>query len=258
MNLNLLIKYLFSPTGGTLFIMSNLLFLLLSIPQSALSQARMTNEDFILRFGNLNTSSGNISGSGFKLGFTAGQTSQGLYSGENYKVKAGFQYAHPIGFFRFSISSQLIDFGPLAPGTPITRTNNLTINSGAAKGYKIIASENHPLRDGGTNDEIPDSSCDDGSCTEIIASEWSNVLTYGFGYRCDNVNGNDCTSGFSNENNFKQFANIEISEIPQPVMLDINRGKDQESQITYKTNISANQPAGLYENIITYIAIPSI
>jgi hypothetical protein len=79
-------------------------------------------------------------------------------------------------------------------------------------------------------------------------------LTYGFGYRCDNQSGTDCDTQFSDSTFYKPFA---ASPSAVAVMSGITVGRNKVSQITYKLNISGAQPAGLYTNVINYIATPT-
>lgn len=253
-----LVEKLFSPRGTFIFISINVGFFALFYAQTIAAQTSMSNNSYIIRFPNLNSFAGKPTNSQYKLGITGGQTAPGLYTGSNYKVRAGFQYINSIIPFSFSISSNFIDFGPVAPGTPITRTNNLTISNGSAYGYSVLAREDHPLRILATGNSIPDTTCDIGTCNEITSGAWTNVLTYGFGYRCDNLSGTDCNSGFASSSNYKQFASSESAELAQSVMAGPNVGRNIQTQITYKVNISATQPAGIYQNAITYIATPSI
>ena len=103
---------------------------------------------------------------------------------------------------------------------------------------------------------IPNTTCDDGACTTTTASTWTNTLTYGFGYRCDDVSGTNCPSSFT-ANKFKQFADNSKSQTPIAVMQGTNVGRSLQSTITYKVNVSATQVAGLYSNVITYVATPT-
>src|SRR3989304_1751914 len=113
-----------------LFIIYNL-----SLAPSALAQGFngvMNNDLYRLQMGNLNSFSGESSGSNYNLSITSGETAPGLYSNTNYKVKAGFQYV-PRGYpFSFTISNTLIDFGTLSPTNPVTRTTTLTISNSTA------------------------------------------------------------------------------------------------------------------------------
>ena len=234
--------------------------LFLSIPKTAMSavySGSMSNTNYILQMGNLNTAAGNPSNTNYKLGVTVGQTAPGLYSGTNYKVRAGFQYIHSIIPFAFSISQINIDFGTLYPTTFVKRTNNLTVSNGSANGYSVTAIENHQLLVPSAGALIPNTTCDNGTCTDTISALWTSTLAYGFGYRCDNITGTDCASGFSTSNYYKQFADSSKSDSPESVMSGINVGRSIETQITYTINISNTQPAGLYTNVITYVATPT-
>ncbi|HVT00811.1 MAG TPA: hypothetical protein VHE53_01085 [Patescibacteria group bacterium] len=220
----------------------------------------MTNNIYKIQAGNFNSFSGKASGSGKNITFTSGQTAVGLYSkvGVNYKVRAGFQYIYSIIPFSFSISSVSINFGSLNPGEPISRTNTLTVSNGSAFGYQVTAAENHELLAPPSGQLIPNTTCDAGTCTNVTASAWTSPLTYGFGYRCDNISGTDCSTDFSNSTFYKQFSNLAHNQTPQVVMSSANVGRGRTTQITYKVNISATQAAGGYQNAIIYVATPSI
>lgn len=226
-----------------------------TIAPTALAQT-MSNNDFIIKMGNLNSISGKPTGSGFKLSYTSGQTAPGLYTGTNFKVRAGFQYISSIIPFRFSITNNFIDFGIMSPTVPILRTSLLTISNGSAFGYQVTASDNHNLRENRTGVEIPPAACGDSgpSCTTTVAGPWTNSLTYGFGYRCDNNTGTDCDTQFANTTYYKSFA---ASPSAVVVMSGPTVGRNKATQITYKLNISGTQTAGLYTNVINYIATPT-
>ena len=229
----------------------------LSLISSGAYALTMSNSNYILQMGNFNMASGKPTGDNYKLGFTAGQTAPGLFTGTNYKVRSGFQYIKSIISFAFSVSSTSIDFGVLPPTEPVTRTNNLTISNGSANGYAVTASENHQLLVAASGALIPDTTCDNGTCTQSSSSDWTNTLTYGFGYRCDNITGTDCASGFATSALYKQFADNSLGETAQNVMNGANVGRNKQATITYKVNISNTQAAGLYTNVITYIATPT-
>ena len=226
--------------------------------QTAQSQgvsSSMKNSSYILRTGNFNTAAGRSTGSGTNLNITVGQLSPGLYTGANFKLRAGFQYL-PTGVpFSFSISSNFINFGLLEPTNPVTRTNILTVSNRSSGGYVVSVSEDHELKtpEGAV---IPDTTCDSGTCSETVSAAWSNTLTYGFGYRCDGVGSNYCAEGFSDSASFKQFANRANSEEQETVMKGTS-GRNHKSQITYRVNVSGSQAAGYYTNVITYVATPT-
>lgn len=124
-------------------------------------------------------------------------------------------------------------------------------------GYQVTASENTPLTITNTSVTIPDTTCDAGNCSQTTAAPWTSTLTYGFGYRCDNVSGTDCSQDFATTTNYKQFANTAKSELPVAVMSGTGASTNKQAQITYKVNISGSQTAGVYANGITYIATPT-
>jgi hypothetical protein len=71
------------------------------------------------------------------------------------------------------------------------------------------------------------------------------------------MTGDDIPADFSGLTYFRQFANRSTSENPQIVMSSIYVGHNRQSTVTYKANISSIQTAGVYNNTITYTAIPS-
>ncbi|MBI2621014.1 MAG: hypothetical protein HYW63_00005 [Candidatus Levybacteria bacterium] len=184
------------------------------LAQSASAQI-MSNGSYKLQMGNLNSIAGESSGSNYNLSITSGETAPGLYSGTNYNVKAGFQYVPRGGPFSFSISNTLIDFGVLSPTNPVTRRSTLTISNSSAPSYQVTASENHQLQVVRSGAIIPDTTCDRGNCSESQAGQWSNTLTYGFGYRCDAISiisksarsasCNESDKSFITSDYFKQF-----------------------------------------------------
>lgn len=156
-----------------------------------------------------------------------------------------------------NVSNNIIDYGPLSPTNQIYRTSNLSITNNNKKGFIVIAYENHPLTTTGSNTFIPDSTCDNGSCSEVTSAIWTNMLTYGFGYRCDNVSSsNDCPIEFNQTDYYKQFSDNSKNEKGQIIMSSNLPSSNHETQITYKVNISKTQPGGSYNNTITYLAIP--
>lgn len=135
----------------------------------------------------------------------------------------------------FTLSSTVIDFGIIKPTNRILRENKIIASSSASLGYSIIAFEDHPLRNSSLKIDIPDVTCDNGTCRENIASLWVNPLAFGFGY---SLTGDE----------YQQFANEESSEIKQIT---------SEGTITYKINVPKTQPSGIYTNTITYILVPN-
>ncbi|KKQ92582.1 MAG: hypothetical protein UT17_C0002G0245 [Candidatus Woesebacteria bacterium GW2011_GWB1_39_10] len=219
----------------------------------AYAQAEVISPNYIIQMPNLNSGAGLPSSSNYKVSSTIGQNAAGLFSSAGFRVKSGFQYIYSIIPFSFTVSSTSINFGSLIAQTPSTATNTLTVSSGGAGGYQVKASENNPLKIGSTGTTIPDTSCDT-SCSETTAGAWTSSSRYGFGF---NMSGDDVPADFTNSTYYRQFANRDGAESPQIVMSSIYVGTGRESTVTYKVNISGVQPAGVYNNMITYTAIPA-
>lgn len=179
-----------------------------------------------------------------------------VFVGTNYKVISGFQDdpSSSIKPFIFSISQTLIDYGILSPTTPVSRTSVLKVYNHFSNGYSVSVSENHTLYNEASLLTIPDTTCDTGTCSASEPALWNNPLTYGFGYRCDNLSqATVCSNDFNNSNYFKQFPNISNSQNPKVIMKSTNIGAN-EARIRYKVNTSSTQPIGFYNNIITFVA----
>ncbi|HEX7042758.1 MAG TPA: hypothetical protein VF189_05905 [Patescibacteria group bacterium] len=224
----------------------------------------MSNDFFIINLGNFNSIAGQVSGGNNKLTFTSGELAPGLYTGTNYKLCAGFYggiFCNQVptsttsATFTFTVDPTDIDFGTIDPTSPVSRTDTLTVRADSPFTYIVTGRENHQLRYNST--VIPDTTCDNGLCTSTTASLWTNTLTYGFGYRCDNLLGTDCLTDFLTSNVFKSFANSELGQDAQTIMEGSTQTTASSGQVTYKVNVSASQIPGTYTNTITYIAIPT-
>lgn len=236
-----------------IFIIS--IYNLISIKTIANAQT-MSSQNYILK-GDVNTAGGQSSNQNSKLNLTVGQTAQEKTQNTNYKIQQGQQYIRSSDFFVFTVTLSAIDFGVLSPTNPIIRTSTIKVSNPSSKGYSVSISEDHPLQASNSASFIPDTTCDSGVCSESIASAWTSTLSFGFGYRCNNLKGADCASDFSNQNFYKQFANTSTKETPQVIMQSNSISKGKEAQIVYKLNIAGTQPSGSYSNTISLIASPN-
>ena len=217
----------------------------------------MENDNYIIQRGNFNMFSGKSENNKFKITQTAGENAPGVYTGKNYKIRAGFAASgrRNLSTFSFELSQNTIDFGVLSATNPVIRTTNLSVSSPASP-YQVLGHEDHALLST-SNAVIPDTTCDNGSCTEVTPAEWTNTLTYGFGYRCENVKGSGCSNAFSEPAYYRQFADRSKNETPQTIMTADTKGKNDEAKILYKINIPGTQQTGSYSNEITFIAAPT-
>jgi len=228
-----------------------IVFLFLFTP-SALAVHPLSSDSYTIDWPNLNMGAGLPSSGTYNLGVTTGQISPGLYSSTGYKVRAGFQYIHTIIPFTFKIDKIAVDFGSLTVGVGTTETIGLEVDFGSAGSYTVTAQENNPLTSTAAS-TIPDTTCDPGdTCDESDEGTWTLSSTYGFGY---SMSGDDVPSEFSGDK-YKQFADMSLSETPQAVMEGSDVGRDKQATMTLKVNVSGTQPAGVYENLITFIATP--
>lgn len=153
-----------------------------------------------------------------------------------------------------STSSDELNFGNIQPGEPIIRTHALTVLPGSAQGYQVLSYQDHTLEADGI--QIPNTTCDNGSCTPILSDIWVIPLTYGFGYRCDNLEGYACDP-YLKKDYYKSFANEKANVFPAEVLKETGNIKSQ-AIISYKVNISGNQADKAYQTTIYHIAAPNL
>ncbi len=214
----------------------------------------MSNKDYILQTEKFNAVSNATKDQNYKLRSIDKEPGTVASEGVNFQVRTRFTNIAATTPFSVFLSSDKVDFGMLSPTNPIVRTLDLSIYSLSTYGYSVIASENHLLQS--TNANIPNATCDNGECNQKKAGAWTNTLSFGFGYRCDNVTGADCDNSFSKPNFYKHFADTSNAQSPQPAMSGIG-SKNRNVRLSYKVNISGSQAEGIYTNIITYIAVPN-
>lgn len=232
-----------------------IVFFFLSFLASPVYGINMSSSTYRLQMGDLNMTAGRSTSSTYRMTQTGGDIAIGLYTGDNYKVRSGFQYVMAFIPFAFSITPLTVDFGTLSANTPATVSGTLTISVGTPTGYQVTAYENHPLSVHGTGAKIPDFRGDNDTCTTPSpACTWLANTTYGFGY---NMTGTDVPAEFTDETYYKQFADDSAAESAATVMIGTNAGRNKEATIKYTANISGAQEAGAYENTVTFTATPS-
>jgi hypothetical protein len=217
----------------------------------------MSNENYILRTENFNTVSSATTEDN-KSKFTAEKPDRTISEGVNFKAVSGFKDLAPTSPFSVTLSSDIVYFGTLSPTNPIIRFLDLDIYSLDNHGYSVQAFEDQPLTmiNQGAKIIIPDTTCDNGGCGTENAGKWTNILTYGFGYRCDNLTGTDCDNSFAKADLYRRFPNVASNDDYQSIMSGV--GSDYKKvRIFYKINTSGAQVQGNYSNVITYIAIPN-
>ena len=143
----------------------------------------------------------------------------------------------------------------MLPSTPISATTTLIVYYGGTGQYQVTVIEEGSLKTQ-SGYTIPDTSCNGGnnSCNESLAKIWSSNSAYGFGY---SMSGDDIPADFINLTYYRPFPDRVAAESPITVMKSGNVGKNRQSTITIKANISSIQQAGSYQTIINYVATPT-
>ncbi|MFA6250253.1 MAG: hypothetical protein WC686_01965 [Candidatus Shapirobacteria bacterium] len=223
-----------------------------------------TSPNFKIDMGNLNVTSGKKTSDSYILTDTVGQLTPGFFESDGYMFKSGFQYIYEtLSEFTFSINNLNIDLGNLSPGVGQTATNIISVSSPYGTGYQIYVGQNHPLSNS-LGQTIPDTGCDIGStCSEIITGTWISSSRYGFGFNAIGIDLGSSATGIGTSDyfpaitSFRQFADQGTAESPQICMSESVSAKNRRARISYKTLVSSLQPAGSYQNAITFTAVPS-
>ncbi len=223
-------------------------FLFIGLFSPTASAATSSNSDYSIEIEQLNTENFEPTQSP-RIPETVSPVKRDTSNGSNYTISS------TIDSFAFKLSQTIIDFGALSATNPVIRTSELSFTN-PSFGAQVITYENSPLISIGKS-VIPDTTCDNGSCTQSVPAIWENALTYGFGYRCESSIREVCDLGFSNADVFKQFADSSANETPQPILQSTQSVPTVKGKIVYKVNISGTQPLGAYANTITFIAIPN-
>ncbi len=243
-----------------------ILFVVISIfiPLPVIAQS-FSSSSYKIQWGNFNMTAGKKSSANYQLTDTVGQNAPGQYDNVGYTVKAGFQYIYDtFTYFSFQIDDLSIELGTLSAGATSTDSNIITITTPSGQGYQIMVHQNHPLAINNSGTTIPDTVCDNGNCTESQSEVWTNIGTYGFGFNAIGINSSGVATGigtsayFGDQTYYRQFADYSATpaETNQIIMAENSATTNRQARITYKANISSLQPAGDYQNAITFTAIP--
>jgi len=242
-----------------LTVLAALILLLAGNRLTLAAPSSIVSDHYKIKWPNVNMGSGSPDSTTYNLGVTTGQIAPGLYSGDDFKIRAGFQYIHSIIPFSFTLSSVSLSFGNLTSGVLTNQqTLDLTVDSGSVQGYQVTVEENQPLTSLGIGATLPDVTCDvTDSCTHIDEGTWVQTDTYGFGYT---VSGDDTPTEFASGTKFKNFA-LTGTDTPQKVMglspaEGHEAGSDKSATMTLRINPSPLQPAGTYQNRLTFVATP--
>jgi len=239
-----------------------LILFTLILPFKSLARS-FSSDNYNLDWGNFNITGGKKTSTSFNLTDSVGQNAPGQFDNSGYILKSGFQYAYDQSYqFSFQIDDLDIDFGTLTPNVGTTQSNIITISTPSGNGYQILTNQNRPLSNIGNNTTIPDTVCDNGTCTHTNSAVWTQADTYGFGFNALGVDSSQVVTGigtsnyFTDSTYFRHFADLSDSEDSQIIMSENSPVNEHSAKITYKVNISSSQAAGTYQNSINFIAVP--
>lgn len=146
-----------------------------------------------------------------------------------------------------NINSDLLSFGIISPTSPSDRNLKISLSGTALIQQLYVARENQLSN--GSKGIINDTSCDTGTCSQFIASDWINTLTFGYGYSCKAVS---CEDDFA-ENRFRPFAPVLTSVYEVP-------GTEAAHELDFpvRINIPGTQEKGTYETPITILSVSGL
>jgi len=150
-----------------------------------------------------------------------------------------------------------VPFGVMALDTFKSGAQKITVSTNAVSGYTVTAIENSALSNLAlTPSYIPDTTCDNNSCDETTSDTWATATANaGFGYTVATASGTPTIA--PSAPNFQHFPSAADAESPFQIMSNAGIASSQQAYVCYQISVDATQPAGNYENQITYTATAS-
>lgn len=150
-----------------------------------------------------------------------------------------------------------VPFGVMALDTFKTAAQLLTVSTNAVSGYAVTTIENSALSNLAVSPAyIPDTTCDNGSCDYDTPDTWATAANNpGFGYTVAVVA--NAPTIAPTAPNYQHFPSLADLESPFQIMSNAGIASSQQAHVCYQLSVDATQPAGNYENQITYTATAS-
>lgn len=147
-----------------------------------------------------------------------------------------------------------VPFGVLALDTFKVGSQKITVSTNAVSGYAVTAIENERLSNlAGSPSYIPNTTCDTGGCTNTTSAAWATAASHaGFGYTVAILSGTPTIAPTSPL--YQRFPSIAALESPFQIMSNTTSVSSQQAYVCYKIAVDSSQPAGNYENQITFTA----
>lgn len=147
-----------------------------------------------------------------------------------------------------------VPFGSLILNTFRDASHHLTVSTNAMAGYVVTAAENDQLSLGGLGvTTIPDTTCDSGPCTTSSEEDWATATNNGFGYSIQNISAASVPFEYNDSGTFlaRPFPLLGSEET---IFSSTTVADAEDIYVCYRISVGATQPAGDYENQITYTA----
>ncbi len=165
-------------------------------------------------------------------------------------------------------TSTAIPFGSIvSTDTFYDAYQELEVRTNASSGYVVTIEQNDQMGKDGTvctgasageaQNCIPDTTCDDGTCTETTSANWATATNNGLGYSLENITGTDATFTYNESArtfSAKQLPDQEAGESKQNIMSKSSPTSSSKVNVCYRLSVSVTQPAGYYYNKVKYTA----
>lgn len=143
-----------------------------------------------------------------------------------------------------------VSFGPLVLGGYNNLAQMLSCTTNSTNGYVVQAFENRPMTMTNAATTLPDTTCESTGCNPTTQKTWTGFTQSGFGYSLENAAGSPTIAVTSGQ--YKSFglngnAQTLFSRATTPPTTD-------SVYICYRATASTAQPAGTYENTVSFIA----
>jgi len=150
----------------------------------------------------------------------------------------------------FTTTSTLIPFGLLSVNTPIAGAQQLTVTTNASQGYEIYAYQQQGLTSGGAAQLNPIAG------TNASPVGWSTgctaTSTSCYGYHTSESVLSGGSTRFAPIDSYASF-----SSTPDEIAYSSGPATNRTTDMVYKVEAQANQPAGSYTGGLVYIVVPT-
>jgi len=141
-----------------------------------------------------------------------------------------------------------VPFGSLSLGVDKKAAQRITVSTNATQGYQILAFEDQDLTAGGAT-------ISDVTGTNASPSAWATGCTGGAS-SCFGYHAGDNTLEGGNMRFLMNDTYAALTGTMAEVAYSSGPVTSEQTDIIYRIQVGATQPAGIYENNITYVAVP--